>query len=38
MLVLVWRTAREDKTLKAELPVYASYAMQTRYRLLPGAW
>jgi len=37
-LMLVWRTAREDKTLQSELPGYAEYAVQTRYRLLPGVW
>jgi protein-S-isoprenylcysteine O-methyltransferase Ste14 len=37
-LMLVWRTAREDKTLQAELPGYAEYITQTRYRLLPGIW
>ena len=37
-LMLIWRTAREDKTLQAELPGYAEYATQTRYRLLAGVW
>jgi protein-S-isoprenylcysteine O-methyltransferase Ste14 len=37
-LLLVWRTAREDRTLLAELPGYAGYARQTRYRLIPGIW
>ena len=37
-LMLVWRTAREDKTLQAELPGYTEYTTQTRYRLLPGIW
>ena len=37
-LMLVWRTAREDKTLQAELPGYAEFAKETRYRLLPGVW
>ncbi len=32
------RTAREDRTLQAELPGYADYAQRTRYRLLPGVW
>ena len=35
---LVVRTALEDRTLQAELPGYAGYAQQTRYRLLPGVW
>jgi protein-S-isoprenylcysteine O-methyltransferase Ste14 len=37
-LMLIWRTAREDKTLQAELPGYAQYATQTRFRLVPGIW
>jgi protein-S-isoprenylcysteine O-methyltransferase Ste14 len=34
----VIRTALEDRTLQAELPGYADYAAQVRYRLLPGVW
>lgn len=37
-LMLIWRTAREDKTLQKELPGYTEYTTQTRYRLLPGIW
>jgi protein-S-isoprenylcysteine O-methyltransferase Ste14 len=37
-LMLVARTAREDATLRAELPGYAAYAEEVRYRLLPGVW
>jgi protein-S-isoprenylcysteine O-methyltransferase Ste14 len=37
-LMLVWRTAREDKTLQVELPGYAQYATETRFRLVPGIW
>jgi protein-S-isoprenylcysteine O-methyltransferase Ste14 len=37
-LMLVWRTAREDRTLKAELPGYAEFTKETKYRLLPGVW
>ena len=37
-LMLVWRTAREDKTLRAELPGYAEFTKETKYRLLPGVW
>jgi protein-S-isoprenylcysteine O-methyltransferase Ste14 len=37
-LMLVWRTAREDRTLQAELPGYAEFAKETRYRLVPGLW
>lgn len=32
------RTALEDRTLQAELPGYADYARQVRYRLVPGVW
>lgn len=38
MVVMVIRTALEDKTLQAELPGYKEYAQKTRYRLLPGIW
>jgi protein-S-isoprenylcysteine O-methyltransferase Ste14 len=37
-LVLIVRTALEDRTLQAELPGYKEYARITRYRLLPGIW
>jgi protein-S-isoprenylcysteine O-methyltransferase Ste14 len=37
-MLMVIRTALEDRTLQAELPGYAEYAQQTRYRLLPGVW
>ncbi len=37
-ILLVWRTSREDATLQSELPGYADYTRQTRYRLLPGVW
>jgi protein-S-isoprenylcysteine O-methyltransferase Ste14 len=37
-LMLIWRTVREDKTLQAELPGYAQYATETRFRLVPGIW
>ncbi len=35
---LIVRTGLEDRTLQAELPGYANYARQTRYRLFPGIW
>lgn len=38
VIVMVTRTALEDKTLQAELPGYKEYAQKTRYRLLPGIW
>ncbi len=37
-ILFIIRTALEDKTLQAELPGYADYALQVRYRLLPGIW
>ncbi len=37
-LLLILRTALEDRTLQAELSGYAEYARQVRYRLLPGIW
>jgi len=37
-LVLIYRTALEDKTLQRELPGYADYAAQVPHRLLPGLW
>jgi protein-S-isoprenylcysteine O-methyltransferase Ste14 len=37
-LLLVIRTALEDKTLHEELSGYPEYAQQTRYRLVPGVW
>ncbi|HEY9151823.1 MAG TPA: isoprenylcysteine carboxylmethyltransferase family protein [Anaerolineales bacterium] len=37
-LLIIWRTSLEDKTLQAELPGYAEYAKETRYRLVPGVW
>jgi protein-S-isoprenylcysteine O-methyltransferase Ste14 len=37
-LLLVLRTALEDRALQAELPGYADYARQVRCRLLPGVW
>ena len=37
-IVMVIRTALEDKTLQAELPGYKEYTRKTRYRLLPWIW
>jgi protein-S-isoprenylcysteine O-methyltransferase Ste14 len=37
-LMLIWRTAREDKTLQSELPGYQEFAQETKYRLMPGVW
>ena len=38
VIVIVIRTALEDKTLQAELPGYTAYAQRVRYRLVPGIW
>jgi protein-S-isoprenylcysteine O-methyltransferase Ste14 len=37
-LLMVVRTALEDKTLQEELAGYTDYTKQVRYRLLPGVW
>jgi protein-S-isoprenylcysteine O-methyltransferase Ste14 len=37
-LLMVVRTALEDRMLQAELPGYPEYAQRVRYRLLPGIW
>jgi len=37
-LLLILRTALEDRTLQAGLTGYQEYARQVRYRLLPGIW
>ena len=37
-LLFILRTALEDRTLQKELPGYAEYTQQTRYRLLSGIW
>lgn len=38
VVLLVLRTALEDRTLRAELPGYADYARRVRYRLVPALW
>ena len=38
VILLVIRTALEDRTLKAELPGYADFADRVRFRLIPGIW
>ena len=38
VIVMVIRTALEDKTLQEELAGYKEYAGKTRYRLFPGVW
>jgi protein-S-isoprenylcysteine O-methyltransferase Ste14 len=37
-ILLILRTALEDRTLLAELTGYMDYARQVRYRLVPGIW
>jgi protein-S-isoprenylcysteine O-methyltransferase Ste14 len=37
-LVVVYRTAREDRTLREELEGYADYAQRVKARLIPGLW
>lgn len=37
-IVMIIRTALEDKTLQAELPGYKEFVQKTKYRLLPGIW
>lgn len=38
VVLLLIRTALEDRLLRAELPGYAGYAQSVRWRLLPGVW
>ncbi len=38
VILLVIRTALEDRTLRAELPGYADYASRVRFRLIPRVW
>jgi protein-S-isoprenylcysteine O-methyltransferase Ste14 len=38
LILLVVRTALEDRTLQEELPGYKEYAGRVRYRLFPGIW
>lgn len=37
-VLLILRTALEDRSLHVELPGYADYARGVRYRLMPGVW
>lgn len=37
-IVMIVRTALEDRTLQEELPGYKEFTKQTRYRLFPGIW
>ncbi len=36
--VLAWRLLDEERVLKRDLPGYADYCRQVRYRLIPGLW
>jgi protein-S-isoprenylcysteine O-methyltransferase Ste14 len=36
--LLIWRTAKEDETLRRELIGYSDYAGRVKYRLVPGIW
>ncbi len=38
VLLLVLRSALEDRSLQSELIGYADYAHQVRFRLMPGIW
>ncbi|UCH24940.1 MAG: isoprenylcysteine carboxylmethyltransferase family protein [Trueperaceae bacterium] len=38
VLLLLVRTALEDRTLHAELQGYSDYAQDVRHRLIPGIW
>jgi protein-S-isoprenylcysteine O-methyltransferase Ste14 len=38
IVIVIIRTALEDRTLHNELEGYPEYASQTRYRLFPGIW
>lgn len=37
-ILIVWRTAKEDRFLHGQLKGYSEYASHTRFRLLPGMW
>jgi len=34
-ILMVWRTALDDRTLLRELPGYEQFTIATRYRLVP---
>ena len=38
VLLLVIRTALEDRTLRYELSGYEEYANRVGFRLIPGVW
>lgn len=37
-VIIIVRTALEDRTLQSELPGYQEYAGQAKYRLVPPVW
>ena len=36
--LLAWRLIDEERFLTRNLPGYADYCRQVRYRLIPGVW
>ncbi|MCC6699640.1 MAG: isoprenylcysteine carboxylmethyltransferase family protein [Candidatus Hydrogenedentes bacterium] len=38
VVLLVWRTSREDRVLREELEGYTLYTKQTPHRLIPYVW
>jgi protein-S-isoprenylcysteine O-methyltransferase Ste14 len=38
IVLFIARIHQEETVLKADLPGYAQYMQETRYRLLPGLW
>ncbi len=38
MLILAWRAVLEEGALRQELPGYAAYMAQVKYRLVPHVW
>jgi protein-S-isoprenylcysteine O-methyltransferase Ste14 len=38
MLILAWRAVLEEDALRQELPGYAAYMTQVKYRLIPHVW
>lgn len=38
IVLVIIRTALEDRTLRDELPGYREYARHVRFRLIPGVW
>jgi protein-S-isoprenylcysteine O-methyltransferase Ste14 len=36
--VIAWRAVLEERTLRQELPGYAAYMAEVKYRLIPYVW